>query len=251
MSSKLKLKLKLKLIIKLTIAGFLSVGFVTQLLAQQRNFDAVQIKTHKITDTVYMLEGEGGNIGVFAGEDGVFLIDDQFAPLTDKIVAAIGEITDQDIRFLINTHIHPDHTGGNENLGKQGVTIVAHDNVRTRLAEGIFNSPPAPKEALPVITLNDTVTFHLNGETVHAFKTPNAHTDGDTVTHFQGTNVIHTGDVFRTTTYPFVDKTHGGSFQGLLDTLQLLLERAGPDTTIIPGHGVITDRAMIQTFHDI
>jgi cyclase len=217
-------------------------------LAQERDFSSVEIQTHKITDAIYMLEGAGGNIGVSAGEDGVFLIDDQFAPLTDKIVAAIEKISDKDIRFLINTHIHPDHTGGNENFGKRGVIIVGHDNIRSRLQESMFNRPPLPDIALPIITFNDTVTFHINGEAVRAIKLPNAHTDGDTLIHFQGSDVIHAGDVFRTTTYPYIDKAHGGSFQGTLDALAILIKMAGPNTKIIPGHGIIADRDMAETF---
>jgi glyoxylase-like metal-dependent hydrolase (beta-lactamase superfamily II) len=220
-------------------------------LAQQRDFSKVQIKTNKVTDNIYMLEGSGGNIGVLTGDDGVVLIDDQFAPLTEKIVAAIKEISDKDIRFLINTHIHPDHTGGNENLGKMGVDIIAHDNVRSRLAAGVNNNPPLPKEGLPVVTFNDTVTFHMNGETVKAFKVGSAHTDGDTVIHFMDSNVIHTGDVFRTTSYPFIDKNNGGSFGGLLEVLQQLYDMSGAETVIIPGHGVITDREMVKQFRDM
>jgi glyoxylase-like metal-dependent hydrolase (beta-lactamase superfamily II) len=217
-------------------------------VAQQRDFSNVEIKTHKVTDSIYMLEGAGGNIGVSAGADGVILIDDQFAPLTDKIVAAIKAISDKEIRFLINTHIHPDHVGGNENLGKQGVQIIAHDNIRSRLAAGVNNNPPLPDVALPVVTFNDTVTFHMNGEPVKAFKVANAHTDGDTVIHFTDSNVIHTGDVFRTTTYPFIDAANGGSFSGLLDVLQQLYDMSNPETVIIPGHGVITDREMVKEF---
>jgi glyoxylase-like metal-dependent hydrolase (beta-lactamase superfamily II) len=234
----------------LTVASMfclmLTVAFTS--LAQERDFSAVDIKTHKITDTIYMLEGAGGNIGVSAGEDGVFLVDDQYAPLTDKIVAAIEKISDKDIRFLINTHIHPDHTGGNENFGKRGVIIVGHDNIRSRLQQSMFGRPPLPDIALPIITFNDTVTFHMNGEAVRALKLPSAHTDGDTLIHFQGSDVIHAGDVFRTTTYPYIDKAHGGSFAGMLDALALLIEMAGPNTKVIPGHGVIADRDMVETF---
>ena len=234
----------------MTIARMLCLllSTVSIALAQERDFSAVEIKTHKVTDTIYMLEGAGGNIGVCVGEDGVFLIDDQFAPLTDKIVAAIQKLSDKDIRFLINTHIHPDHTGGNENFGKRGVIIVGHDNIRSRLQESMFNRPPLPDIALPIITFNDTVTFHINGEAVRALKLPNAHTDGDTLIHFQGSDVIHAGDVFRTTTYPYIDKAHGGSFQGTLDALAILIEMTGPNTKIIPGHGDIADRDMAETF---
>jgi len=219
--------------------------------AQGRDFSAVEIKTHQVADTIYMLEGAGGNIGVWAGADGVFLIDDQYAPLTDKILAAISEFSDGEIRFLINTHIHPDHVGGNENLGRRGVAIVGHENIRTRLLEGVFGNPPAPAVALPVITFEDGITFHLNGEEAHAFKVPNSHTDGDTIVHFHGSDVLHTGDVFRTTSYPVIDTRHGGTFKGTIETLDIILEVASPDTKIIPGHGFVTDEAMAQVFRDM
>ncbi len=155
------------------LVGAACVALSALVWAQGRDFSAVEIKTHKVTDTIYMLEGAGGNIGVWAGSDGVFLIDDQYAPLTDKILAAIGQISDRDIRFLINTHIHPDHVGGNENLGRQGVAIIGHENIRARLMEGVFSNPPAPAVALPVITFNNALAFHINGEDARAFKVPN------------------------------------------------------------------------------
>jgi len=218
---------------------------------QGRDLSAVEIKTHKVTDTIYMLEGAGGNIGISAGPDGVFMIDDQYAPLTDKIVAAIRKISDKDIRFLINTHIHPDHTGGNENLGRQGVTIVGHESIRKWLSEGVFGNPPAPDIALPVITFKESVSFHLNGDEARAYKVPNAHTDGDTIVYFVGSDVIHTGDVFRTTAFPVIDTRHGGTYRGTIETLDLIYEAAGPRTKIIPGHGKITDREMVFTFRDM
>lgn len=233
------------------LAGALCVAVSAVVLAQGRDFSAVEIKAHQVSDTISMLEGAGGNIGVWAGDDGVFLIDDQFAPLTDKILAAIARISDREVRFLINTHIHPDHVGGNENLGKRGVTIVGHENIRARLMEGVFNNPPAPPVALPVITFEDSITFHLNGEDARAFKVPNSHTDGDTIVHFQGSDVLHTGDVFRTTSYPVIDIRHGGTYKGTVEALDIILEVAGPDTKIIPGHGVVTDEAMVQTFRDM
>ncbi|MFP6756853.1 MAG: MBL fold metallo-hydrolase [Alphaproteobacteria bacterium] len=216
--------------------------------AQQRNFDDVEVVTHQVSDTVYMLAGAGGNIGASVGPDGIFLIDDQYAPLTDKILAALARISDQDVRFLINTHIHPDHVGGNENLGRLGATIVGHDSIRIRLAAGVFSNPPAPPIALPVITFKDRVTFHLNGEAAHAIKLPNGHTDGDTIVHFTGSDVIHTGDMFRTTSFPVIDTRHGGTFRGTLQALDQVIALAGPATKIIPGHGGVTDRAMVQTF---
>lgn len=229
----------------------LAVWHVPMGWAQGRDFSAVEIKTHKVTDTIYMLEGAGGNIGISAGPDGVFMIDDQYAPLTDKIVAAIREISDKEIRFLINTHIHPDHVGGNENLGRQGVTIVGHESIRKWLAQGVFGNPPAPDIALPVITFKEGVTFHLNGEEARAYKVPNSHTDGDTIVHFVGSDVIHTGDVFRTTAFPVIDTRHGGTYRGTIEALDIIYEAAGPDTKIIPGHGHVTDRQMVATFRDM
>lgn len=219
--------------------------------AQARDFSAVEIKTYKVTDTIYMLEGAGGNIGISAGPDGVFMIDDQYAPLTDKIVAAIRKISSKDIRFLINTHIHPDHVGGNENLGRQGVIIVGHESIRKWLAEGVFGNPPAADIALPVITFKESMSFHLNGEEARAYKVPNAHTDGDTIVHFVNADVIHTGDVFRTTAFPVIDTRHGGTYRGTIEALDLIYNAAGPSTKIIPGHGEITDREMVATFRDM
>ncbi|CAN0509484.1 unnamed protein product, partial [Discosporangium mesarthrocarpum] len=170
----------------------------------QRDFSNVEIIAHPVAGSVYYLEGAGGNIGVTIGEDGVVMIDDQYAPLTDRIVAAIRELTDQEIRFLINTHVHGDHTGGNENLGRMGVIILARDEVRVRLAQ------QSPAAALPVLTYSDAITIHLNGEEVFAFPVPPAHTDGDTFIHFRDSDVIHAGDVFRTTAYPVIDTNNGG-----------------------------------------
>ena len=224
---------------------------------RRRNFDAVEIKTHTVAGSVYMLQGRGGNIGVSLGEDGVFLVDDQFAPLTTKIVAAIRKLSDKDIRFLINTHIHGDHTGGNENFGKMGTLIFSHDAVRGRLEEGLINrrtrqrDAGLPRSALPLVTFNDTVTFHLNGEVVHVFKAPNAHTDGDSIVHFKGSNVIHMGDVFRTTNYPFIDKNHGGTFKGMVQAMNIAIGLAGSNTKGIPGHGVVSDKKGMMEFRDM
>ncbi len=229
----------------------LALAAASQAAAQDRDFSAVEIVSHQVSDTVFMLEGAGGNIGVSVGPDGVFLIDDQYAPLTDKILAAIAALSDGEVRFLINTHIHPDHVGGNENLGKAGVTIVGHESIRNRLAEGVFGKPPAPPVALPVITFADGVSFHLNGEEARAVKLPNAHTDGDTMVHFLGSDVIHTGDVFRTTSFPVIDTRHGGSYRGTLAALDAIIAAAGPDTRIIPGHGEVSDRAMVVTFRNM
>jgi glyoxylase-like metal-dependent hydrolase (beta-lactamase superfamily II) len=228
--------------------------------AQPRNFDAVQIKTTKVADGVYMLEGEGGNIGVSAGEDGVFLIDDQYAPLTPKILAAVKEISDKPVRFLINTHWHGDHTGGNENLGKAGVVIVAQDNVYKRLSAGGViqmlkqSYPPASKAALPVITFSDTATLHLNGDDVTAHHLPPAHTDGDSYVQFRKANVVHSGDVFASYRYPFIDPESGGSVKGVIRATDILLRLLDDNTKVIPGHGglstkkdVLAYRKMIAT----
>ena len=233
------------------VAGLAAFAIAAAAEAQGRDFDAVEIKTHAVAGAVYMLEGAGGNIGVSTGPDGVFMVDDQYAPLTDKIVAAVAAITDGEIRFLINTHIHPDHVGGNENLGRAGAVIVGHESIRRRLAEGVFGRPPVEAAGLPAITFADGVTFHLNGEDVRAWKLPDAHTDGDTLIHFTGSDVIHAGDVFRTTAYPVIDTRHGGTYRGTLEALDVIIRTAGPDTRIIPGHGVVTGRAAVAEFRDM
>jgi len=222
--------------------------------AQQRNFDAVQIKTTKVADGIYMLEGEGGNIGVSAGEDGVFLIDDQYAPLTPKILAAVKEISDKPVRFLINTHWHGDHTGGNENLGKAGVVIVAQDNVYKRLSSGGAiqmlkqNYPPASKAALPVITFSNTATLHLNGDDVTAHHLPPAHTDGDSYVQFRKANVVHSGDVFAAYRYPFIDPESGGSVKGVIRAIDILLPLLDDNTKVIPGHGGLSSKKDVLAF---
>ena len=222
--------------------------------AQQRNFDAVQIKATQVVGHVWMLEGEGGNIGVSAGDDGVFLIDDQFAPLTPKIVEAIKKISDKPVRFLINTHWHGDHTGGNENLGKAGVIIVAQDNVYKRLSAGGViqmlkqSYPPAPKAALPVITFSDTATLHLNDDDVTAHHLPPAHTDGDSYIVFRKANVIHTGDVFAAYRYPFIDVESGGSVKGIIRAMDILLKMLDDNTKVIPGHGPLSTRKDVLEY---
>ena len=212
----------------------------------QQNFDNVQIRTHHVAGSVHYLEGQGGNIGLSVGADGVVMIDDQFAPLTDRILAAIRELNDGEIRFLINTHVHGDHTGGNENLGRMGILILARDEVRVRLA-----ASERPDEALPVLTFKDAITIHLNGEEVRAFPVPPAHTDGDSFIHFVDSDVIHAGDVFRTTAFPYIDTANGGTLQGTLDALAILAGMAGPSTRIIPGHGGVSTREDVMAFRDM
>jgi glyoxylase-like metal-dependent hydrolase (beta-lactamase superfamily II) len=211
----------------------------------QQDWDAVEIKVHPVAGNVSYIEGRGGNIGLFTGEDGAFLIDDQYAPLTDRIVAAIREVTDEPIRFLVNTHMHPDHVGGNENFGRMGTLIFGHDNVRSQMEIAGYDEEP------PLVTYSEDMTFHINGERVHVFKTPDAHTNGDSYIKFEGSNVIHTGDVYRTTSYPYIDVTNGGSFLGTIRAYDLLIEHANADTKIIPGHGVVSGVADVREFRDM
>jgi cyclase len=221
-----------------------------------QNFDTVQVRSTLLTRGVYMLQGSGGNIGVSVGDDAVFLVDDQFAPLTPKILAAIAGITPKPVRFVLNTHWHFDHTGGNENLGRAGALIVAHDNVRKRMSTDQFiealnrREPASPKDALPVVTFTDAVTFHINGDSVVATHVPPAHTDGDAIVHFVKANVIHMGDVFHNTGLPFVDRSSGGSIDGVISTADRVLGIANAETKIIPGHGPVADRVRLKAWRD-
>jgi len=222
----------------------LSVGIVEFSFAQ-RDFSTVEIIPHHVRGGYYYLQGAGGNIGLSVGEDGVIMIDDQFAPLTEKILAAIRGIDDGEIRFLINTHVHGDHTGGNENLGEMGILILARDEVRVRL------QGQAPDAALPVLTFEDDISIHLNGEEAHVIPVPPAHTDGDSYIYFSGSDVVHAGDVFRTVGYHYMDLENGGSLQGSLDALAILIGMSGPDTLIVPGHGDVSTREDVMEFRDI
>ena len=219
----------------------------------QQDFSAITIKTNKLTDNLYYLDGvggnAGGNVGVLIGDDGVLMIDDQFAPLSEKLQAAIKALSNKPIRMLINTHVHGDHTGGNENFGKLGVDIIAHDNVRVRLAKPATGNPAAAV-ALPIVTYGDKMSLHLNGETITIGKLPPAHTDGDSYIHFAKADVIHAGDVFRTTGYPGVDVGNGGTVKGTIAALQALVDMAGPNTKILPGHGVVSTRDDVARFRD-
>jgi len=218
-------------------------------LAQQ-DFSQVQIKTTKIGGNFYTLEGSGGTIGVLAGPDGVLMVDAQFAPLSDKIVAAIKQISDGRIRFLVNTHVHGDHTGGNENIGKLGATILARENLRARLMKPapLANGQPGVPTAavgLPVVTYDAPVVFHMNGEDVQLIPVPVAHTDGDTMVYFPNTNVIMTGDFYRSTGYPNIDRANGGTMNGMLAGFDAIVRLARPDTKIVPGHGAIVDKTAV------
>ena len=224
---------------------------------QQVDWERVEVTATPVGPGVYMLAGRGGNLGVSVGEDGVFLVDDQYAPLTPKIQAAIAALSPKPIRFVLNTHWHGDHTGGNENLGKQGVLLVAHENVRSRLSAEqfveLFNRkvPASPPVALPVVTFTDAVTFHLNGDEVHAFHVEPAHTDGDSIVHFRRANVVHAGDLFFNGGYPVIDFSTGGSLDGMIAAADRLLALAGPETKIIPGHGPLGRRPDLQAFRDM
>jgi glyoxylase-like metal-dependent hydrolase (beta-lactamase superfamily II) len=214
--------------------------------AQEQDWDAVALTIHHVAGGVYYLEGQGGNIGLSVGDDGIVMIDDQFAPLTERILATIAELDDGEIRFLINTHRHGDHMGGNENLGKMGITILANDRVRVRLV-----ADNLPAAALPILTYSDTTTVHLNDEEVHVFTVPPAHTDGDSFIHFRGANVLHLGDVFRTNNFPYIDVSNGGTLKGTLEALAIAIGMAGPDTLIIPGHGQVSTREDVVEFRDM
>ncbi len=225
--------------------------------AAQPDLSNVEVKAQPVADGLWMLTGAGGNIGVCAGEDGVFLIDDQYAPLTEKIVAAIKTVSDQPVRFVFNTHWHGDHTGGNENLGKKGTLIIAHDNVRERMSHeqflAAFNSkvPPSPQGALPVVTFNDTVTFHLNGFEIHAFHVAPAHTDGDSMVHFVNANVLHMGDTYFNGMYPFIDVSTGGSIEGVIAAVDVALAMIDDKTPVIPGHGPLSNRAELMAYRSM
>jgi glyoxylase-like metal-dependent hydrolase (beta-lactamase superfamily II) len=224
--------------------------------AQQVDYSKVEIKTTKLADNFYALEGQGGTISVLTGPDGVLMVDAQFAPLTDKLVAAIRKVSDQPIRFLVNTHLHGDHTGGNENFAKLGATIFSRDQLRARLASpgpGPNGAPgtPAPAKALPVVTYDGPVTIHANGEDVQLIPIRAAHTDGDTLIRFPGVDVLAVGDYYRGIGYPRIDLNNGGTMNGLLAGLGETIGRAGPKTKIVPGHGPITDRNAVIAQRDL
>ena len=233
------------------------LGAVSAPLAAQQDFSNVRIRTERLTDNLYVLMGSGGNIGLSVGEDGPFVVDDQFAPLTDKIKAAIGALSDQNVSWVMNTHWHGDHTGGNENFGDGGAFIVAHDNVYRRLNPAEFRelvgerSAQMPAAGLPVVTFDHTMTFHWNGEDLRIFHVEHAHTDGDAVVHFQKGDVVHMGDTFFNGFYPFIDIGSGGNVNGMIHAAEVVLSFATSGTKIIPGHGPVSDVAGLRSFRDM
>jgi len=226
-------------------------------VAQQQDFSKVEIQSEKVADGIYMLTGSGGNMGLSIGEDGTYLIDDQYAPLTPKILAAIKELTPDPVRFVFNTHYHGDHTGGNENMGEAGAFLVAHENVRRRMATGTFMKAfnrqvePAPAGALPVVTFSDAISFHWNGEEIRAFFVGPAHTDGDSIIHFVKADVFHMGDTLFNGMYPFIDVSAGGRIDGFIAAADRVLKVAGDETRLIPGHGPLATKADLQAFRDM
>src|ERR1044072_4634280 len=223
--------------------------------AQQQDFSKVEIKVTKVSGNVYFLEGAGGNLAASVGDDGIVIVDDQFAPLADKIRAALKGVTDKPLRFIINTHYHFDHTGGN--LPFHDATIISHDNARNRLEQTNLvgnggsmqmEQPANPKEALPVITFQHDVTLHLNGEDIHALHAPSGHTDGDSIVFFTRSNVVHMGDDFVTYGFPFVDITAGGSVRGMIKALETTIPKLPADVKIIPGHGPVSNLDDVRAY---
>lgn len=225
--------------------------------SQGQDFSDVTIGTTLVTEGIYVLSGEGGNIGLCVGPDAAFLIDDQFAPLTEKIKAAIAKVSDKPIRFVVNTHHHGDHTGGNENLRASGSLVIAQETARERMGQTIYNElfmrevPAGPEGGFPDITFDQSVTFHVNGQTIEVVHVPRAHTDGDAFVHFKEADVIHCGDVFFNGMYPFIDTSAGGSIDGLIGAVDSLLARSTETTQLIPGHGPIGNRADLVAYQEM
>ena len=222
-----------------------------------QDFETARIETVKVADGLHMLIGVGGNLALASGADGALLVDDQYAPMSDKIRAAVRAITPEPVRFVVNTHWHGDHTGGNEEFGRGGAVIVAHENVRRRMSAGQFlelfrrQVPPAPPAALPVVTFSDGVTFHWAGEEIAVRHVARAHTDGDAVVWFRNADAVHTGDLFFHGMYPFIDVQSGGSLAGMIAGVERVLAEAGPATKIIPGHGALSDRAGLEAYRTL
>ncbi len=239
-----------------TLASFWALSVLaTPVIAQ--DVSNAEITTVPVADGIYMLTGPGGNIGLSVGVDGAFLIDDQFAPLTDKIMAAVAALTDKPVEFLVNTHFHGDHVGGNESFGKAGSVIIAHENARDRLttkqvvAAFGMEMEPAPADALPVVTFPSKITVHYNGDVIMVFHAKHAHTDGDAIIHFQKANVIHAGDIVFNGFYPFIDAGNGGNIHGVIHAVNTILELCNEETRIIPGHGGVASREDLVAYREM
>lgn len=240
---------------KSTLLFITSLLFTVNSTAQLfGDFDKVEIKTHKISDSVYMLEGMGGNIGVLLGDDGVFIIDDQFGPLHEKITAAIEKLSTKPVNFVVNSHWHFDHSGGNVAFGNAGAMIVSQSNSRSRMmSEQVlsafdYKQAPYEKNGLPKITFDNEMWFHYNNDTIQLMHLGPAHTNGDTIVYLNKANVLHTGDVFVTSGLPYIDAGNGGSINGIIDSVTKVLEIIDDDTTVIPGHGPLANKAAMSTY---
>ncbi|BFM11412.1 MBL fold metallo-hydrolase [Simiduia litorea] len=240
-----------------TFIACLAAVFMSAQVQAHDKGPEVTIDAVPVADGIFMLTGSGGNLGLSVGEDGAFLIDDQFAPLTEQIQAKIATLSDKPVKFLINTHWHFDHTGGNENFARRDAIIVAHHNVRTRLeAGGVIEAfkkevPPAPRVALPVITFEESLSFHFNGETINVEHPKAAHTDGDAIVFFDKANVVHMGDTYFNGFYPFIDASSGGNVLGVIQAVDNVLKKIDAKTKIIPGHGKLSNKAELQAYHDM
>ena len=242
---------------KLMFSTLVAALAFSPLASAQQDFSKVQIQTVDVAPRVHMLVGSGGNIGISSGSDGVLIIDDQYAPLTEKIRAAVSAISSDPIRFVVNTHWHGDHTGGNENLGNAGAVIVAHENVRRRMSSEQISeffkrtTPASPKEALPVMTFAEDVSFHVNGDELHVFHVDPAHTDGDSIIHWKGANVFHMGDLYFSGGFPFIDLDSGGSIDGVIAAADKVLALANDGSKIIPGHGPLATKKDLTGYRDM
>jgi cyclase len=239
------------------LASLACASLLAAASAFAQDFSKVEIKTTKLTDTTYMMEGAGGNLGLSVGDDAVFVIDDQYAPLSEKITAAIAKLSAKPVKFILNTHWHGDHTGGNENFGRAGAIIIAQENVRKRMGSEQFiefmrsKVAASPGIALPVVTFASSVTFHLNGDEMRAIHVPRAHTDGDAMVIFVKSDVIHMGDTYFNGMYPFIDTSSGGTVEGVIAACDQALGIATDKTKIIPGHGPLSNRAELQAYRDM